>query len=111
MNTHIISGIYILSLPCKCMTESKVIKKWNNSAASNPFSKCGMRAHIQVGEKHYVLSEAWPMDTGYENMLFAADETGQIESFADLWVSYDKQFEEALKYILENPNEIQEEDE
>lgn len=88
------------------MTELKIIKKWDNSSSGNSFSRCGMRAHLQVGKKHYILSEAWPSDTGYENMLFACTEKGKIESFADLWVTHTMQFEEALEHLKNNPNEI-----
>ena len=68
-----------------------------------------MRAHLKIGDNHYILSEAWPRDTGYENMLFACDSKGEIEDYADLWVSYDLDFDKSIEYLKDNPEVIQDE--
>ena len=89
------------------MNKFEVKKLWDNSGQEmTVFSKTGMRAHLKIGDKYYILSQAWPMDTGYEIMLFAADEEGEIESFSDLWVTYDLQMDDAIQYLKNHPDVI-----
>ena len=88
------------------MSEFKIIKQWDSSGDSNNFSKQGDKVHLKIGDKYYILSQAWPMDTGYEIMLFAADKDGEIESFSDLWVTYDLQMPDAIEYLKNNPDVI-----
>ena len=68
-----------------------------------------MRAHLKIDEKYYILSQAWPMDTKYEIMLFASDEEGKITSFSDLWVTYELQMDEAIEYLKQNRGVIRNE--
>ena len=86
------------------MNEFEIIKKYDDSEHSNKFSEHGTKTHLKIDGKYYVLSQAWPMDTGYEIMLFAADEKGEIEDFSDLWVTYDLEMSEAIEHLRNNPD-------
>ena len=56
----------------------------------------------KIDGKYYILSEAWPMDTGYEIMLFAADGNEEIKSFSDVWVTYEEGMDKAIAELAEN---------
>ena len=86
------------------MSEFEIVKKYDDSEHSNNFSQHGTKTHLKIDGSYYVLSQAWPMDTGYEIMLFAADEEGEITDFSDLWVTYDLQMTEAIEYLRNNPD-------
>ena len=84
----------------------KLVRTWEPDI-SNSFTSTGKRSLLKRKwkEEYFVLSEAYPIDTGHENMLFEGDKDGKIVSYSDLWSERNISHSEALK-IVTNSNGI-----
>lgn len=60
-------------------------KIWQPESIQSIFTKLGKRALLIIDSRHYILSEAYPIDSKHEVMLFKSSDNGTVTDFTNLW--------------------------
>jgi hypothetical protein len=84
----------------------ELVRTWKEDRRT-PFTTLGSRSLLKTKgkEEYFVLSEAYPLDTGHENMLFRGDKEGNVLSYSDLWCKHHISHSDALT-ILTNEDGV-----